>query len=100
LAAHQGVHRVVEELRVAEVERQRLMTAAVEVGVGLSAPADRERVRRHAVHHHREADALRLAEPPGVSEDPDRRRRHRCAATGSEWPATTERIAWASRLAP
>ena len=57
--ADERVGRAVEEVRVAEVERQRLVPAGVDPRVDDAAPADDERVAPHAVEHDREPRAAR-----------------------------------------
>src|SRR5262249_6298409 len=68
VAAHQRVVFVVEEARVAEVEREQLVAAGVEIGVEPAAPAHYEGVARNAFDHDREARARAFAQAPDVQE--------------------------------
>src|SRR5258706_9036932 len=72
MAADQGVIALVEEVGVAEVEGQRLVAAAVDVGVQSAAVAHREGVARDAFVDHGEPHAVALAQPSRVGEDADR----------------------------
>src|SRR6185503_8558120 len=72
MAAHQGVTGLVEEAAVAEVERETLMAAAIDVGVERALPLDRERRFLDAVEADLERHRLPFAEPERQRRNADR----------------------------
>src|SRR5436190_14949543 len=74
MAADERVVLLVEEARVAEVERQTLMPADVQVAVAAPAKAHRERLARHAVEEQLEPDALAFAQAARLRQHLKRRR--------------------------
>ena len=68
VAADQRVVGLVEEVRIAEIEGQRLVTAGVDVGMNAPPITHREGLTLHAVEHHHEAHAVPLDQTSRVGE--------------------------------